>query len=422
MQQQKSPPRDEEDKKSDELLAKILLIESKKPGGLSLLLPDIFQQQTGELNVDAVLSLFDTEERKLNFMRSIVTKINQLQESKKVMLRNKQNAKQNKKNRNKSRRCGVCEGCTVVNCEQCKYCLDRPRNGGQGTFKKACVMRVCTSVSKSNSFATTTSSISSSSSSSSSDLNNKKGQWSSEEEKLLIDILHRAQGPIVWSQIALQMPRRNVIQCREQWHNHLDPTLKQGQFSEEEDVQIIRLQKEHGNNWQLISELLGGRGKTTINTRWHNQLKHRVEEERKNANTNSATDDEPSTNGAASISKKRELHSDESSSSSVVAGNERPFKKAKTNMEDANQNSVDAAVVLSSDEGNKNELKEWFLSLGLGSKGIELFDLLWMEGIESMEILRQVDDALLKDIGIKFIQRRLLMKAISKLSSSSLSV
>jgi hypothetical protein len=319
------------------------------------------------------------------------------------------------------RRCGVCQGCTVVNCEQCKYCLNRPRNGGQGTFKKACVMRVCTSFSKSNSFAATTSSISSSSSSSSSDLNNKKGQWSSEEEKLLIDILRKAHAPIVWSQIALQMPRRNAIQCREQWHNHLDPTLKQGQFSEEEDVQIIRLQKEHGNNWQLISELLGGRGKTTINTRWHKQLKHRVEEERKNARINSATHDEPSTNGAASISKKRELNSSESSSSSVVAGNERPSKKAKTNM-DANQNSVDAAVVLSSDAGNKNELKGWFLSLGLGSKGIELFDLLWMEGIENMEILRQVDDGMLKEIGIKLVQRGLLMKAISKLSPSSLSV
>ena len=153
----------------------------------------------------------------------------------------------------------------------------------------------------------------------------------------------------------------------------------------------------------------------------HNQLKHRVEEERKNANTNSATDDEPSTNGAASISKKRELNSDESSSSSVVAGNERPFKKAKTNM-DANHNAVDAAFVLSSDETNKNELKEWFLSLSLGSKGIELFDLLWMKGVENMKILRQVDDGMLKEIGIKLVQRRLLMKAISKLSSSSLSV
>ena len=63
----------------------------------------------------------------------------------------------------------------------------------------------------------------------------------------------------------------------------------------------------------------------------------------------------------------------------------------------------------------RTTLKEWFLSLGLGSKGIELFDLLWMEGIENMEILRQVDDALLKDIGVKLVQRRLLMKAISKL-------
>lgn len=43
----------------------------------------------------------------------------------------------------KSRRCGECEGCMRDDCGQCQACADKPRFGGPGTKKKACVMRFC---------------------------------------------------------------------------------------------------------------------------------------------------------------------------------------------------------------------------------------------------------------------------------------
>lgn len=43
----------------------------------------------------------------------------------------------------KSRRCGECEGCMRDDCGQCAACEDKPRFGGRGTKKKACVMRYC---------------------------------------------------------------------------------------------------------------------------------------------------------------------------------------------------------------------------------------------------------------------------------------
>ena len=43
----------------------------------------------------------------------------------------------------KSRRCGECEGCMRDDCGQCPACADKPRFGGRGTKKKACVMRYC---------------------------------------------------------------------------------------------------------------------------------------------------------------------------------------------------------------------------------------------------------------------------------------
>jgi len=43
----------------------------------------------------------------------------------------------------KSRRCGECEGCMRDDCGQCVPCADKPRFGGPGTKKKACVQRFC---------------------------------------------------------------------------------------------------------------------------------------------------------------------------------------------------------------------------------------------------------------------------------------
>lgn len=38
-------------------------------------------------------------------------------------------------------RCGVCSLCTLPDCDACRNCLDKPRNGGAGVRKKMCIKR-----------------------------------------------------------------------------------------------------------------------------------------------------------------------------------------------------------------------------------------------------------------------------------------
>jgi len=40
-------------------------------------------------------------------------------------------------------RCGACSACRSKDCGTCKNCLDKPRFGGPGIKKKACISRVC---------------------------------------------------------------------------------------------------------------------------------------------------------------------------------------------------------------------------------------------------------------------------------------
>ena len=47
-------------------------------------------------------------------------------------------------------------------------------------------------------------------------------------------------------------------QCRERWCDHLDPTIKRGEFSAEEDLVILDSQAALGNRWKEICSLLPG--------------------------------------------------------------------------------------------------------------------------------------------------------------------
>ena len=59
--------------------------------------------------------------------------------------------------------------------------------------------------------------------------------------------------------MADQMKGRSGKQCRERWHNHLNPEVIKGDWSEAEDEIILSMQAEFGNAWAKITKALPGR-------------------------------------------------------------------------------------------------------------------------------------------------------------------
>ena len=75
----------------------------------------------------------------------------------------------------------------------------------------------------------------------------QRPRWTVEEDRMLFECKGRNLD-LPWPVIAeLAGLSRSGKSCRERWKNHLDPNVKRGNFSQEEDETIIRLHSSHEN-------------------------------------------------------------------------------------------------------------------------------------------------------------------------------
>jgi hypothetical protein len=103
----------------------------------------------------------------------------------------------------------------------------------------------------------------------------QKQPFTSDEDNALARLVQQ-HGSKNWCKIAEYLPNRTPKQCRERWHNHLDPTIIRGPWSEKEDLIIAQKRAVLGNKWAEIATFLPGRNDTLVKNRWNTSVKARV--------------------------------------------------------------------------------------------------------------------------------------------------
>ncbi|KAF5476808.1 hypothetical protein F2P56_003504 [Juglans regia] len=104
----------------------------------------------------------------------------------------------------------------------------------------------------------------------------KKALWTVEEDRILMEYV-RVHGKGKWNRIAkMSGLKRCGKSCRLRWVNYLSPSVKRGDFSEDEEDLIIRLHNLLGNRWSLIAGRVPGRTDNQVKNHWNTHLSKKL--------------------------------------------------------------------------------------------------------------------------------------------------
>lgn len=90
--------------------------------------------------------------------------------------------------------------------------------------------------------------------------------WTEAEDQVLRDMAEKYKGEY-WNTVARAVgefappegQRKTAKQCRERWHNQLNPVVHLGPLTSQEEAKVFSLHQQFGNRWSKIAGKLPGR-------------------------------------------------------------------------------------------------------------------------------------------------------------------
>ncbi|RUS14959.1 hypothetical protein BC937DRAFT_93101 [Endogone sp. FLAS-F59071] len=103
--------------------------------------------------------------------------------------------------------------------------------------------------------------------------NRDRSVWTPEEDNLLrLAVQLYGDKTEKWAKIAACVPGRTNKNCRKRWFHSLDPSLRKGAWTEEEDAMLRQGVAKHPSQWSKIADLIQGRTDDQCAKRWRESL------------------------------------------------------------------------------------------------------------------------------------------------------
>ncbi|CAN6231209.1 unnamed protein product [Urochloa humidicola] len=102
-----------------------------------------------------------------------------------------------------------------------------------------------------------------------------KGRWLAEENEILTKMVTK-HGLKNWQTIASAIPSRNAQQCRIRWTRSLDPAINKEDWSEQEELKLIRAHQKYGSQWLKMVKHFPGRTNHALKEHWRSRMKGKL--------------------------------------------------------------------------------------------------------------------------------------------------
>jgi len=104
----------------------------------------------------------------------------------------------------------------------------------------------------------------------------RKSKWTEAEDNYLKEVVERCRfgSYIPWSKVAYYMPGRSKSQVFNRWAYSLNPSIKRGRFTKEENILMVAAVRRYGTDFSRVARFLPGRTSIQIRERYKTYLKY----------------------------------------------------------------------------------------------------------------------------------------------------